>query len=78
MMSELHRPFADEQCPIADKTLGEMYRASAHELRELIATVPSAARALLAMYCFRRAHLEIYRSSDCSNLRKRRPHRHGR
>jgi len=58
MMSELHRPFADELCPIADETLGLMYRASPHGLGELIATMPSAARASLAMYCFRRAHLE--------------------
>jgi hypothetical protein len=58
MMSELHRPFADELWPIADETLGEMYSASPHGLRDLIATMPSAARASLAMYCFRRAHLE--------------------
>ena len=37
--------------------LGEMYRASAHGLNELIATVPPTARALLAVYCYRRAHL---------------------
>ena len=47
----------DEQCPVADQTLGEMYRASAHGLNELIATVPPAARVLLAVYCYRRAHL---------------------
>jgi len=37
--------------------LGELYRASAHGLSELIATVPPSARALLAVYCYRRAHL---------------------
>jgi hypothetical protein len=47
----------DEQCPIAEDMLGEMYRASPHGLSELIAIVSPDVRALLAMYCFRRAHL---------------------
>src|ERR1700758_1148227 len=47
----------DEPCPVSDKMLGEMYRAAAHGLDELIATVPPTARALLAVYCYRRAHL---------------------
>jgi hypothetical protein len=34
-----------------------MYRASAHGLNELIATVSPTERALLAVYCYRRAHL---------------------
>src|ERR1039457_2472207 len=33
------------------------YRASAHGLNELIATVSPTARVLLAVYCYRRAHL---------------------
>ena len=47
----------DEPCPVTDQMLGEIYRASAHGLNELIATVPSTARALLAVFCYRRAHL---------------------
>lgn len=47
----------DEQCPVSDELLGEMYRASAHGLDELISTVSPKARALLAVYCYRRAHL---------------------
>jgi hypothetical protein len=34
-----------------------MYRCSSHGLNELIATVPPNARAMLALYCYRRAHL---------------------
>ena|SRR5690349_10023877 len=49
--------FEDEPCPVSDEILGEMYRASAHGLDELVATVSPAARALLAVYCYRRAHL---------------------
>jgi hypothetical protein len=47
----------DEPCPVADQMLGEMYRASAHGLNALIATVSPTARGLLAVYCYRRAHL---------------------
>src|ERR1700685_4245626 len=57
MMPELHIPLEDEPCPVADQMLGEMYRASAHGLNELIATVSPSARALLAVYCYRRTHL---------------------
>ena len=39
------------------KCWGEMYRADAHGLNELIATVSPTTRASLAVYCYRRAHL---------------------
>jgi hypothetical protein len=57
MLPEHHIVHEDEPCPVTDQTLGEMYRASAHGLNELIATVPPMARTLLAVYCYRRAHL---------------------
>jgi hypothetical protein len=34
-----------------------MYRASAHGLSQIITTISPAARVLLAIYCYRRAHL---------------------
>jgi hypothetical protein len=34
-----------------------MYRASAHGLSQIITTISPTARVLLAMYCYRRAHL---------------------
>lgn len=57
MLPEHRILLEDEPCPVSDKTLGEMYRASAHGLHELIETIPSSTRALLAVYCYRRAHL---------------------
>jgi hypothetical protein len=57
MLPEHRVLLEDEPCPVADEMLGKMYRASAHGLNELIATVSPAARALLAVYCYRRAHL---------------------
>ena len=47
----------DESCPVTDQMLGDIYRAGAHGLIELIATVSPIARALLAVCCYRRAHL---------------------
>jgi hypothetical protein len=57
MLPEHHAVLEEEACPVADQLLGEIYRASAHGLNELIATVAPTARALLAVYCYRRAHL---------------------
>ena len=51
------RMFEDEVCPVSEEVLGEMYRASPHGLNELIASVPPAVRGMLAIYCYRRAHL---------------------
>ena len=51
------RMFEDEPCPVSDQALGELYRSSSHGLGELIATVSPNARAMLALYCYRRAHL---------------------
>ncbi len=56
-MQHNRRVFDDEPCPVPDQMLGEMYRSSAHGLNELIATVSPNARAMLALYCYRRAHL---------------------
>jgi len=57
MLPEHRLRLEDDPCPVADQILGEMYRASAHGLNELIATVSPKVRALLAVYCYRRAHL---------------------
>jgi hypothetical protein len=57
MLPEHRALLEDEPCPVPDEMLGKMYRSSAHGLDELIATVPPTARALLAIYCYRRAHL---------------------
>jgi len=51
-------PVLDEGfCPVPDQMLGALYRASAHGLSELVATVSPTAMALLALYCYRRTHL---------------------
>jgi hypothetical protein len=57
MLPEHRVPLEEEPCPVPDETLGEMYRASPHGLSTIIASISPTARVLLAVYCYRRAHL---------------------
>ena len=57
MLPSVHRTPQEEPCPVPDHLLGELYRASPHGLDALIATVGPETRAMLAIYCYRRAHL---------------------
>lgn len=47
----------EEACPVPESVLGQLYRASPQGLPALIETVSPNARAMLAVYCYRRAHL---------------------
>lgn len=49
--------FENDACPVGDEFLGSLYRASPHGLVELVETVSSDVRAMLALFCYRRAHL---------------------
>jgi hypothetical protein len=49
---------ADEECPVPLSVLGQLYRSSPEGLTVLVRTVPPHARATLAFYCYRRAHLQ--------------------
>jgi hypothetical protein len=54
----ISRDSDSDPCPVSDDLLGELYRANKNGLAELIATVSPAARAALAIYCYRRGHLK--------------------
>jgi hypothetical protein len=47
----------EEECPVADSLLGTLYRSSPAGLRELVDTISTFNRAVLAVYCYRREHL---------------------
>lgn len=49
--------FENDACPVGDDLLGTLYRASEHGLAELVETVSGDVRAMLALFCYRRAHL---------------------
>jgi hypothetical protein len=50
--------FAKDACPVEDELLGSLYRASAQGLPELVLSVPAQTRAMLALFCYRRSHMQ--------------------
>ena len=49
--------FENDFCPVRDELLGEMYRANENGLPQLVESVSSEVRAMLALFCYRRSHL---------------------
>ena len=49
--------FENDFCPVQEELLGEMYRANENGLPQLVETVSSDVRAMLALFCYRRSHL---------------------
>src|ERR1700710_332382 len=49
--------FENDFCPVQDELLGEMYRANQNGLPQLVESVSSEVRAMLALFCYRRSHL---------------------
>lgn len=61
--------YESDFCPVRDELLGEMYRASEGGLPKLVESVSPEARARLALFCYRRAHLHslaIAIATSCS------------
>jgi len=50
--------FDNDACPVREELLGQMYRANEHGLAQLVETVSGEVRAMLALFCYRRAHLQ--------------------
>jgi hypothetical protein len=49
---------AEELCPVTESLFGRLYRSSPDGIAALVRTVPGDTRAMLAVYCYRRAHLQ--------------------
>lgn len=49
--------FDNDACPVADELLGSLYRDSEHGLAALVDSVSPDVRSMLALFCYRRAHL---------------------
>lgn len=49
---------SDDVCPVPESLFGQLYRTHPQGLSELVATIPSQTRAMLALFCYRRAHLQ--------------------
>ena len=63
--------FENDFCPVRDELLGEMYRANANGLPLLVETVSSDARAMLALFCYRRSHLHTLALSIAASCTER-------
>jgi hypothetical protein len=57
-MKASHDALERDVCPVGDEMLGALYRASEHGLPALIESVPPLTRAMLALFCYRRSHLQ--------------------
>lgn len=56
-MASLGLNSSEDVCPIPESLFGQLYRSHPQGLPELVATIPSRTRAMLALFCYRRAHL---------------------
>jgi hypothetical protein len=50
--------FDKDACPVEDELLGSLYRANPQGLPELVLSVPAETRAMLALFCYRRSHMQ--------------------
>jgi hypothetical protein len=63
--------YDDDSCPVGDELLGAMYRANENGLPQLVESVSSEARAMLALFCYRRAHLHALAIAIASSCNER-------
>ena len=63
--------YDSDSCPVRDELLGEMYRANEHGLARLVESVSSDARAMLALFCYRRSHLHSLALSIAASCTER-------
>jgi hypothetical protein len=49
--------YENDSCPVRDELLGELYRADQNGLPQLVESVAPDVRAMLALFCYRKAHL---------------------
>jgi hypothetical protein len=63
--------FENDFCPVRDELLGEMYRSNENGLPQLVESVSSEVRAMLALFCYRRSHLHSLALSIASSCSER-------
>ena len=63
--------YDNDFCPVRDELLGEMYRANENGLPQLVESVSSDVRAMLALFCYRRSHLHSLALSIAASCSER-------
>jgi hypothetical protein len=71
MMFSSREAFENDFCPVQEELLGEMYRANENGLAQLVESVSSEVRAMLALFCYRRSHLHALALSIASSCSER-------
>jgi hypothetical protein len=71
MMFSSREAFENDFCPVRDELLGQMYRANEHGLAQLVESISSDVRAMLALFCYRRSHLYSLALSIASSCNER-------
>jgi hypothetical protein len=49
---------SEDTCPVPESVFGQLFRSHAHGMLELVDTIPAQTRAMLALFCYKRAHLQ--------------------
>jgi hypothetical protein len=57
-MLAFSRDYDDEPCPISDRALAKLYSANKSSLPELVDALEPEIKPVLALFCYRRAHLQ--------------------
>lgn len=70
-MRNSREAFENDFCPVQEDLLGAMYRANEHGLPQLVASVSSDVRAMLALFCYRRSHLHALALSIAASCDER-------
>ena len=63
--------YDNDFCPVRDEFLGELYRANQNGLPQLVESVSSEVRAMLALFCYRRSHLHSLALSIAASCSER-------
>ncbi|MET0279431.1 MAG: hypothetical protein ABW198_13970 [Pseudorhodoplanes sp.] len=56
-MASYGADLSDDACPVPESIFGQLFRAHAQGLPQLVESIPAQTRAILALFCYRRAHL---------------------
>src|ERR1700749_1109991 len=70
-MFSAREAFENDFCPVREELLGEMYRANENGLPQLVDSVSSEVRAMLALFCYRRSHLHSLALSIAASCTER-------
>ena len=76
-MLALRDILAGDECPCSSRTLGALYNATPDQYEGVIESIPIDVRAVLALYCYRRAHLQAVGLAIAATCEESDLHFHG-